>query len=111
MVLTGPPPAWYAPPGDGLLFLYQGVVADICAATAQVRCGPDLYGQLSSQPPDFATSDVHPTGLGHEKIANAFLPVLQSIPEPGPGLLVTGGLCTVASLRRRGGRTFQGPAR
>jgi lysophospholipase L1-like esterase len=103
VVLTAPPPAWYSNRGEGLIFHYQSIIAEICTTTAHVHCGPDLYGQLIRGLPDFAPFDVHPTGVGHVKIADAFAPTLRAIPEPETGLLFGGGLSVLAILRRNCG--------
>lgn len=102
VVLTGPPPVWWLGPGAVRIFEFQGVVAEICSATAHVRCGPDVYGLLDVET-DFAFEDVHPNAAGHEKIAAAFA---EYVPEPSTATLLGGGLLAIGLCRRRarGGR-------
>jgi lysophospholipase L1-like esterase len=92
VVLMAPPRSNTAnAQADALLASYGDRVETICSDTGGVVCGPDLFDLLDPAT-DFAANDVHPNGLGHQKIATALAETIQAIPEPGTFLLVAYGL-------------------
>lgn len=71
VLLMSPPPMCAAadPLTVGRLTAYRLIIKDLCETLPGVICGPDVYTLLN--PEDFAGCDVHPNGVGHQKLGIA----------------------------------------
>jgi lysophospholipase L1-like esterase len=98
IILVIPPQLFSSSPADQDRVQQYGFrVFAICADTAGVECGPNLFILLGEE--DFAEDEIHPNAAGHAKIGHA---VAQHILAPAPAGVPTmgpaGWLGLVASI-------------
>ena len=98
VILMSPPQLfWSSVEDQQRVEQYGSRVLEICAETAGVECGPDLYLLLGIE--DFDQGGIHPNAAGHEEIGHALAQhILASGPSGVPSLGPIGILSLIGSL-------------